>query len=88
MALVRCEVSEGLRSSEATVAVRDYTGRPEYLPVDRGLLVGGNGKSLLPVRVISQDRNAVLVELPDETDSGAHRIWVRAADLVPPETVP
>jgi hypothetical protein len=88
MTHIVCEVRDGLRPSEATVTVRDYAGRPEYLPVDRGILARSNGKQLLPVRLIYRDdsRSAALVELPDETDSGAHRIWVRLADVLSGET--
>ncbi|MCI0699546.1 MAG: hypothetical protein L0241_00475 [Planctomycetia bacterium] len=87
MAHILCEVTDGLRPAEATVAVRDYTGRTEYLPVDRGLLARANGKYLLPVHMIYQDqaKGAALVQLPDEADSGTSRIWVRLADIVVPE---
>ena len=85
-----CEVAPGLRSSEATVTVRDYAGRSEYFPADRGILAQSDGKQLLPVRVIFQDerKNAALIELPNETDSGSSRIWVKLADLMLEETVP
>ncbi len=85
-----CDVSDGLRPAEATVAVRDYAGRTEYLPIDRGILARANGKHLLPVRVIYQDdtKKAAFVQLPDEADSGVSRIWVRLADLLVPELVP
>lgn len=87
MTHVICDVSEGLRPAEATVAVRDYAGRTEYLPVDRGILARANGKHLLPVRVIYQDevKKAVFVQLPDETDSGTSRIWVHLSDVRAPE---
>jgi hypothetical protein len=88
MALVVCEVTDGLRPAEATVSVRDYTGRTEYLPVDRGILARANGKHLLPVRLIYQDeaKNAAFIELPDEADSGVTRLWVRLADVQALET--
>ena len=87
MAHIICEVTDGLRPSEATVAVRDYAGRTEYLPVDRGMLARANGKHLLPVRILYQDeiKNAAFVQLPDEADSGTTRLWVRLADLQSPE---
>jgi hypothetical protein len=83
MAQLLCEVGPGLRAAEATVKVRDYEGRPEFLPTDRHLLARVNGHHFLPVRVIIHDegRRAALVELPVEADSGAHRIWVRSSDL-------
>lgn len=83
MTLVVCEVADGLRSSEAAVTVRDYAGRPEYLPVDRSLLARTNGRPLLAVRLVFKDegKSAALIELPNEADSGANRIWVRLADI-------
>jgi hypothetical protein len=83
MAQLLCEVSDGLRAAEATVKVRDYEGRTEYLPADRALLAQRAGKDYLPVRIIYHDegKRAALVELPAEADSGAHRIWVRLSDL-------
>lgn len=79
MAQVRCEVFEGLRESEASVRVTTYDGRAEFLPVDRGLLSTANGSHYLSVGVvhISPERQAALVSLPVEADSGAHRLWVR-----------
>jgi hypothetical protein len=88
MTHVICEVGDGLRPSEATVVVHNYSGRSEYLPVDRGMLVRMNGKHLLPVRLIYQDdsKGAAFVELPDEADSGTSRIWVRLTDIRQPES--
>jgi len=79
MAQVLCEVSEGLRDSEATVRLTSYDGRPEYIPVDRGLLSNEGGRYYLSVRLIhiNLEKNAALVSLPVEADSGAHRLWVR-----------
>ncbi len=78
MAQVHCEVSEGLRKSEATVKLVTFDGRPEFLPVDRGLLSTEGDKHFLsvPVLHISQEKKAVLIALPVEADSGAHRVWV------------
>lgn len=78
MAQVLCEVSEGLRKSEATVKLITYDGRPEFLPVDRGLLSEEGGKHYLSVGLvhISPEKKAALVSLPVEADSGAHRVWV------------
>ncbi len=79
MAQVLCEVSEGLRSSEATVKLITYDGRPEFLPVDRGFISEEGGKHYLSVGLIhiSHEQKAALVALPVEADSGAHRVWVR-----------
>jgi hypothetical protein len=79
MAQVLCEVSEGLRKSEATVKLTTYDDRPEFLPVDRGLLTEEGGRWYLSVGLIhlSHEKKAALVSLPVEADSGAHRVWVR-----------
>ena len=83
MAQVLCEVSEGLRSAEATVKLSVYDGSHEFLPVDRGLLSEEDGKQYLSVGLIhiSDEKKAALVSLPVEADSGAHRVWVRVDRL-------
>jgi hypothetical protein len=83
MALVQCEVSDGLRDAEATVTIMSYAGRPEYLPVDRGFLRHEGENHYLPVAVIHTDeaKGAILIALPVEADSGAYRIWVKKAIL-------
>ncbi|HEX5273076.1 MAG TPA: hypothetical protein VFW33_21415 [Gemmataceae bacterium] len=83
MAQVLCEVSEGLRKSEATVKLMTYGGRPEFLPVDRGLVSQENGRHYLSVGLVhvSEERKAALVSLPVEADSGAHRVWVSLDQL-------
>jgi hypothetical protein len=83
MAQVRCQVSEGLRKSEATVKLTTYDGRPEFLPVDRGLVSSENGSFYLSVGLIhvNQEKEAALVSLPVEADSGAHRVWVKLENV-------
>jgi hypothetical protein len=83
MAQVICEVSEGLRKSEATVKLVTFDGRPEFLPVDRGLVTTEGGRSYLSVGLVhvSPENRAALVSLPVEADSGAHRVWVRLEAL-------
>lgn len=78
MAQVICEVSEGLRTSEATVKLVTFDGRPEFLPVDRGLLSAEGDKYFLSVPIIhvNHEKKAALIALPVEADSGAHRVWV------------
>ncbi len=90
MAQVLCEVAEGLRKAEATVKLMSYGGQPEFLPVDRGLVVADNGRQYLSVGLlhISQEKQAALVSLPVEADSGAHRVWVRLDHLKQPEGAP
>jgi hypothetical protein len=85
MAHVVCEVSEGLRESERTVAVRDINGHRQFLRVEKGFLTEENGRSYLPVGVVKIAKDdTVLIELPHEADSGANRLWVRQADLLHP----
>src|SRR5437763_9328707 len=83
MPQVICEVSEGLRKSEATAKLSTYDGRPEFLPVDRGLLSEEGGKHYLSVGVvhISDEKKAALVSLPVEAGSGAPRVWVKLDHL-------
>jgi hypothetical protein len=78
MAQVLCEVSDGLRKSEATVKLITFDGRPEFLPVDRGLLSAEGDKHFLSVPIIhiSPEKKAALIALPVEADSGAHRVRV------------
>ncbi len=83
MAQVFCDISEGLRKSEATVKLMTYEGRPEFLPVDRGLLSREGDRYFLSVGLvhISEEKKAALVSLPVEADSGAHRVWVNLDNL-------
>jgi hypothetical protein len=85
MAQVRCEVSAGLRPSEATVAVADIHGNRQFLRVERDFLNTVGGQTFLPVGVVQDDRQQpwVLIELPHEADSGANRLWVRRESLLP-----
>jgi hypothetical protein len=78
MALLECKIRDGLRPAEVTVELKDFSGRPQYLPIDRDFIEHEEGKPYLPVSVVHIDRDsqAVLVGLPVEADSGAHRIWV------------
>jgi hypothetical protein len=84
MAQVRCQVSDGLRPSEATVAVADLQDRQQLLRVERDFLTPVAGEWFLPVGVVYDDgRNPwVLIELPHEADSGVNRLWVRREDLL------
>jgi hypothetical protein len=89
MAQVLCEVSEGLRPSEATVKLTTYNGRPEFLPVDRGLLADEGERHYLSVGLVfvNREQQAALVSLPVEADSGAHRLWVKLDHLKPDQGV-
>ena len=84
MALLKCKISKGLRETEKTVEVGDYSGRREFLPVDGEMIAHRGGQSYLPVRVLQIDKakKGAVVALPVEADSGAHRIWVKLSDLI------
>ena len=86
MALLESKVTEGLRPAEATVELRDFNNRGHFLPVDRGLVKLEGDKYYLPVSVlhIDEKRQAALVALPVEADSGAHSIWVKLSQLRSP----
>jgi hypothetical protein len=91
MADVICEVSAGLWDAEANVMIKDFEGRRQFLPVHRAMLTQEGGHYYLPVGLIYIDeaKKAALVALPDEADSGAHRLWVKLASLRQPyETAP
>jgi hypothetical protein len=77
--LIPCRVSNGLREQEAIVEITDLSNQPQSMPLDRDFLVYQNGTPFLPVRVIHRsDRDqAALIILPVESDSGAHRVWVK-----------
>ena len=85
-----CQVSDGLRTAEATVRLTSYDGRPEFLPVDRGLLSREGNNDYLSVGLIhiSGEKQAALVSLPVEADSGAHRVWVNLDQLKQEQGVP
>lgn len=84
MALVACEVSNGLRASEATVSVREVAGDRQFLRVERDFLSSVDGRQYLSVGLIRYDPTGAfaLIELPQEADSGTSRLWVPAADVV------
>jgi hypothetical protein len=83
VAEVRCEISNGLRAAEATVAVADVHNHRQFLRVERDFLTALGDQWFLPIGVVYDDRHNpwVLIELPHEADSGANRLWVRREDL-------
>jgi hypothetical protein len=84
MALVRCEISAGLRPCEVTVGVKDIHGHGQYLRIERDCLSNHDGEWFLTVGLVYDDRQQpwVLIELPFEADSGANRLWVWRKDLL------
>jgi hypothetical protein len=77
--LVPCQVSKGLRDQELIVEITDFYNQPQSLPLERDFVVYEAETPFLPVRVLyrSDKDRAALVILPVESDSGAHRVWVR-----------
>jgi hypothetical protein len=86
VALVRCEVSDGLRPSEVTVGVPDVHDRRQFLRVERDFLHMIEGQPYMTIGVVQDDPRQpwVLVELPHEADSGANRLWVFRENLLIP----
>lgn len=87
-ALVVCDsVGRGLRDVDRNVAVKDVHGNRQYLQVPADFLTPGpEGKAYITVGTVYQDpkTKAVLIELPHEADSGAHRLWVWPGDFLHP----
>lgn len=83
MSKLYCEVSEGLRKSDASIKICEVDGTPQFFPLDRGLISKINRRDAIPVRIleIDRDNDSALVTLPAEADSGATRVWVKLDDL-------
>jgi hypothetical protein len=69
---------QGPQPSEAVVAIDKKEGGQEEVVLDRRLICDDT----IEVAKIGANREAVLVELPQESASGAWRIWVDGAGLV------
>lgn len=84
MAMVRCEISDGFRPSEANVGIADVNQRRQYLRLEQHLLTQSGDQWYMTIGVVQVDprTSAVLIELPHEADSGANRLWVRKSDLL------
>jgi hypothetical protein len=85
MIQVRCEkVSRGMRDSDAIATVRDYHGRRHFLHIEKDFLTSHDSHWALPVALIHRDppTGAVLIEFPQEAETGVNRIWVGAEDVV------
>ena len=89
MALLICKnVGEGLRDAEATVTLEEIGGRQHFLPIDRGMIYNDPAiGDFITVSLIHVDeiKQAALVGLPVEADSGASRFWVPLDSLRPTE---
>ena len=88
MAQVLCDqLSKGLRESEVIATVTDLSGRRHFLRVERDFLTtDAAGRFFLPVGVVHFDlkTKAVLIEFPQEAETGANRIWVKSSALLEP----
>jgi len=58
--------------------------------VEEDFLTLHEGKYWLPVGVINEDKNhgAVLIELPQESESGTNRLWAKLSDLLEMDPAP
>jgi hypothetical protein len=81
---VLCEVHPGLGKRDASVAVQDVQNVRTFLHVDRDFLTREHDRIYLPVGIVRRDRErgVALIELPQEADSGTHRLWVPLSSLL------
>ena len=85
MIQVLCEqVSRGMREVDAIATIRDYQGRRHFLHIEKDFLTSLDSRWALPVALVQRDprTGAVLIEFPQEAETGVNRIWVRAEDVV------
>jgi hypothetical protein len=75
---VECVVSAGFLDTQVTVGVLDEKGNGQFLRVGKNVVTRHDGKDYLPVGIVEVDyrKKRVLIELPQEADSGANRLWV------------
>jgi len=68
------------------VAIKDVNGKTQLLRVESDFLTETAGKSYVTVGIVHRDpkTKAVLIELPHESESGAHRLWVKPGDFLEP----
>lgn len=87
MAKIRCTtVTEGLRQSEVVANFIDFHNRTHSIRVERDFLVEQGDHIFLPVGIVHVDpkKQAVLIELPHEAETGANRLWIRQDHLDEP----
>jgi hypothetical protein len=84
MAMMRLlveQIGKGLHPSEAVVAVKTSDGTQRLVVSNRSLM-----KNSIPVGFpLGERHDAILVELPRETQSGAWRVWVPKDQLIEEE---
>jgi hypothetical protein len=87
MIQVLCEkVSRGMREVDAIATIRDYHGRRHFLHVEKDFLTSHDSQWALPVAFVYRDpqTGAVLIEVPQEAETGVNRIWVPLSSLLEP----
>jgi hypothetical protein len=78
MRLLVEQLGKGLHPSEALVAVRTSDGTQRLVVSNRSLV-----NNSIPVGYpLGESHDAILVELPRETQSGAWRVWVPKDQLI------
>jgi hypothetical protein len=85
MIQVLCEtVSPGTRAVDAIATIRDFHGRRHFLHMEKDFLVSHDSRSAVPVAFAHRDpqTGTVLIELPQEAETGVNRLWVRAEDIL------
>lgn len=85
MLQIRCEdVSRGMRDVDVIATIRDYHGRRHFLHIEKDFLTSQNSHWGFPVALVHRDARtgAVLIEFPQESETGVNRIWVRAEDVL------
>lgn len=73
------QIGNGLHPNEAVVAIKATTGT-ERIVVPRQSIAGGSIEIAWPIRTNPTD-DAVMIELPRETQSGAWRVWVPRSQI-------
>ena len=81
MRLLVDEIGKGLHPSEILVAVRTVDGTHRLVVSNRAI----SQKSISVGFPVGERTDAVLVELPRETQSGAWRVWVPKDQLIEEE---
>jgi hypothetical protein len=85
MIKVLCEkVSPGMRAVDAIATIRDFHGRRHFLHMEKDFLIPHDSRAAVPVAFVHRDPHtgAVLIELPQEAETGVNRLWVRAEDIL------
>ena len=71
MCKVRVAVEQAIMPKERLAIIKTTNGRAEVIVSERSL-----DGDLLKAKVVTEEPNSFLIELPRETSSGAWRVWV------------